>query len=236
MLKFFLRYLIFVGVPYAIARKIEKAYLEYLDRRDENDGSDNDPSDITDIRGGEFITLTGLTGIVTFLMQDFALRAAITGLIGSTIWSDTADTAASQVAKYAAAIVGSPGNKFRKILKKLQGIDADYTRDIKEILLEKNLSNQDKLELIKVKVQYALKDLRGRRRITFLLTLIALLVFFLGHGTPAFAYFMTGLRELIGKKDDEDSIKDYLIDIYKEYNAPLPEELITQITKELSEL
>ena len=39
--------------------------------------------------------------------------------------------------------------------------------------------------------------------------------------------FMTGLRETLGGKDNEDSIKDYLIDFYREYNAPLPEELVT---------
>jgi hypothetical protein len=60
-----------------------------------------------------------------------------------------------------------------------------------------------------------------------------LLVFFLGNGTPVFAYFMASLRELLGGEDDQDSLKSHLIDIYREYNAPLPEELLTQIADEL---
>jgi hypothetical protein len=44
---------------------------------------------------------------------------------------------------------------------------------------------------------------------------------------------MTGLKELMGEKDD-DSIKNYIIDVYREYNALLPEELITKIANELN--
>ena len=63
-------------------------------------------------------------------------------------------------------------------------------------------------------------------------TIIALLAFFLENGILAFTYFifMAGLREVLGGKDDEDSIKDYIIDLYREYNAPLPKELVTMIT------
>ena len=78
-----------------------------------------------------------------------------------------------------------------------------------------------------------MKNLKGRRRAVFIATTIALLTFLLGNGTPAFTYFMTGLREVLDGKDDEDSIKDYIIDLYREYNAPLPEELVTMITNEL---
>jgi hypothetical protein len=44
---------------------------------------------------------------------------------------------------------------------------------------------------------------------------------------------MAGLREMLGVRDDQDYLKGYIIDIYREYNAPLPEELITQIANEL---
>jgi hypothetical protein len=99
--------------------------------------------------------------------------------------------------------------------------------------LEKNISNIEKCELIKLKVQYALKNLKGKKRITFITTTLALLAFFLGNETPMFTYFMASLRELLGVENDPESIKSYIIDIYKEYNAPLPQELITQIANEL---
>jgi hypothetical protein len=223
--KYLIRYLLFVGIPYAIAKKIEKRYL-----RSRNDPYNKPNSLAVDFRGGEILTAAGIAAL---LMKDLAFKVAFTGLVGSSIWSDTADTAVEQVLKYAGAIAAAPGHRFIKIIKRFRGMNGDHTLDIKEILLEKNISNTEKYELIKVKVQYALKNLEGRKRVTFITTTIALLVFFLGNGTPAFTYFMAGLREMLGAKDDQDSLKGYIIDIYREYNAPLPEELITQITSEL---
>lgn len=225
MLKHLVKYLLFVGIPYAIAKKIEKRYL-----RSKNNPHNKPDSSAVDFRGGEILTATS---IVALLMKDLAFKVALTGLVGSSIWSDTADTAVEQVLKYAGAIAAAPGNKFIKILKRFRGMNGDHTLDIKEILLEKNISNSEKYELIKVKVQYALKNLKGKKRVIFTTTTIALLVFFLGNGTPAFSYFMAGLREMLGAENDQDSLKGYVIDIYKEYNAPLPKELITQIADKL---
>jgi hypothetical protein len=225
MLKYLLRYLIFVGVPYAIAKKIEKRYLR--SKSNPEDKPDHPP---TDLRGGEIFTATG---IIALLMKDFAFKAAITGLVGSSIWYDTADNAVEQILRYASAISAAPGHKFIKIIKRFRNIDNNHALDIKEILLEKGISNKEKCELIKFKAQYALKNLRGEKRATFIATTIALLVFFLGNRTSAFAYFMASLREMLGGEDDQSSLKNYIIDIYREYNAPLPEELITQIANEL---
>jgi hypothetical protein len=233
--KYLLRYLVFVGVPYIVARKIEKRYQQHLrsknnpDDKPDNLDVDSSIKDGLKIRGGEIL----ISSIVAFFMKDLAFRLAITGLVGSTIWSDTADTAIEQVLKYAGPIMAAPGYKFKNVVKRLQKIDSKYTLDIKEILLEKNFSNKEKLELIKIKIQYALKNLKGRKRSIFLMTTLALLTFFLGNGTPAFTYFMSGLREFLGGKDDQDTMRDYIIDIYREYNAPLPEELIIKIANKL---
>jgi hypothetical protein len=225
MLKYLLRYLIFVGIPYALAKKIERRYLG------SKNNPDNKPDNVAvDFRGGEIFTATGIAAL---LIKDLAFKVALTGLVGSSIWSDMADTGVEQVLKYAGAIAAAPGHKFIKLMNRFRSMNGDHTLDIKEILLEKNISNKEKYELIRLKVQYALKNLKGKKRVTFITTTVALLVFFLGNGTPAFAYFMAGLREMLGVRDDQDYLKGYIIDIYREYNAPLPEELITQITNEL---
>lgn len=236
MTKYLLRYLIFVGIPYIIAKKIEKMYLESLKLKNNVDAEpdslivDTDGKYELKIRGGELATI----GIVAFLMKDLAFRVGLTGLISSTIWSDTADTTVKQVLKYSSLIAATPGYKFKNILRKLQRINNnDNTLDIKEILLEKDISDKEKLELLIIKIRYSLRNLKGKRRAVFISTIIALLTFLLGNETPAFTYFMTSLREVLGGKDNEDSIKDYLIDLYREYNAPLPEELVTTITNEL---
>lgn len=236
VVKYLLRYLIFVGIPYTISKKIEKKYLENLKSlNNTEDKPDNLDVDISkkyklDTRGGELLTISAIIG---FLMKDLSFRVALTGLIGTTIWSDTADSAVELVVKHAGAIAASPGLKFKNIIKKLRNIDDRHTLDIKEILLEKTISNKEKLELLRIKIQYVLKNLKGTKKITFITTVIALLTFFLGNNTPAYAYFIAGLRDLLGGKDDIDSIRNLIIDIYREYNAPLPEELITKIIDEL---
>jgi hypothetical protein len=73
--------------------------------------------------------------------------------------------------------VATSGLGFKNIIKKLRRGEGESLA-IKELLLDKNISTTEKLELIKVKVKYALKNLTGRKRITFICTLVALLVFF----------------------------------------------------------
>jgi hypothetical protein len=41
------------------------------------------------------------------------------------------------------------------------------------------------------------------------------------------------IRSFIGREDDAEAVKEYIISIYREYNAPLPEELLVKISDEL---
>jgi len=241
MLKYVKRYIIFVGIPYAIARKIEKRYLRPKNNSENNSDNnpynkpDNNPDNKPDnlalgSRGGEIFTAASITALLT---KDFAARVGVAGLFGSTVWCGTADNAIEQILRYSSAIAAAPGHKFVKVIKRFRSIDDKYALAIKEILLAKDMSNEEKYELIKLKVQYTLKNIRGKKRVAVISATVALLVFFLGNGTPAFAYFMGNLREIMGGENDQDSLKSYIIDIYKEYNAPLPKELITQIANEL---
>ena len=162
MTKYLLRYLIFVGIPYIIARKIEKVYLESLkDAEPDNLILDTDGKYELKTRGGELATI----GIVAVLMKDLAFRVALTGVISSTIWSDTADMTVKQLLKYSSLIAATPGSQFKNILKKLQRINNnDHSLDIKEILLDKDISDKEKLELLRIKIRYSLRNLKGKRR------------------------------------------------------------------------
>lgn len=73
-----------------------------------------------DNRGGAGPVAVWFAKIV---VADFAVKVAIAGAIGSTIWSGTADNAAGSIAKYGTAILNVPGEKFAKFVKKLRGID-----------------------------------------------------------------------------------------------------------------
>lgn len=247
--KVILRYLIFVGIPYLLAKRLEKIMVNRLDPElkarlneelkkfpEEDVRKFPDIEDISedtraglDNRGGAGPILAWLAKIV---VADFAVKVAIAGAIGSTVWSDIADHAAGKIAKYGTALLNAPGTKFAKLVNKLRGIDPKY-EGIKELLLDKDLTVTDKLELLQVKIDQTIKELKGRKRTKFILFVIAALFFFVGGGqylpagtSTAFAALMERLRALLGVNDNDEDIRKAIIEVYREYNAPLPQELI----------
>lgn len=234
-MKIILRYLIFVGIPYFIAKRIEKYFWEHaspelkkelnkkLKDLPELDTISEHNKDSLDIRGGANPLVLWVIKVV---MSDFAIKAAITGAVGSSIWAETADNAAAQLAKYGSAMLSAPGKKFARLYHRIKGVDPQYSMDIKEILFDKELSNKDKVELLKIKIESALKNLKGSKRKQFILFVIATILFSVGGNFPLFAWFMERLRALIGTNDDVDTVREYIIESYREFNAPLPQELL----------
>ena len=57
-------------------------------------------------------------------MKDFATKVDVITLVivNTTIWSDTADMAGEQIAKYSAMILRAPGWKLINIVKRLWGL------------------------------------------------------------------------------------------------------------------
>lgn len=236
VVKLLLRYLIFAGIPFFVAKKIEKRFWSNADEdlkkkigkkfieQDEIDKLSNSSKDKLNNRGGAIDPLT--VWLIKIVMADLALKTGVAGMVLSTIWSESADNAAAHIIYYSKAIVMAPGTKLRSIVRKLQRIDPTQTRDIREILLDKDLGKQEKWELLRLKIEYALKNLRGRKRRQFILLVIAAITFAVGTQFYQFTWFMSQFRDLLGRKDDLDTVKEYLIELYQEYNAPLPKELI----------
>lgn len=239
--KLLLRYLVFIGIPYLIAKRIEKVLLNRLDPETKaklneelkrfpeiNNVSEKTQDDLCTRGGG------GPVGIwfTKVFVLDFAIKVAIGTGIGATVWGSTADNAATNVVKFATAILQSPGNKFKNLYKKLRNIDPQHTQDIREIVLDKNLSVKDKLELVRIKVEQTVKTLKGAKRTKFILFVMATLMFFFGGQLTGSVTFFTAvmerLRALLGM-DGEEDLKGALIDVYREYNSPLPEELAKAI-------
>lgn len=222
--KLIIRYLIGVGVPYTIAKYLEKKYKKRLhEKLVEKHLKLENP---IDIRGGDFITI---------IMSDFALKVGLVGLVSTTIWGSTVDTAAINIANFGKAILAAPGKKLMRCVQKIKGIDPQYPTDIKAILLDKELSNADKMELLRIKIEAAFRQYKGKKRTIFIKMLLALTVFLIGKSTPVFAYLVTLIKELLGDSEIDD-FKEHLIEVYYEYNAPLPEELITKVTKNTCDL
>ena len=100
-------------------------------------------------------------------------------------------------------------------------------------MFDHELTNQDKVELLKIKLEHVLRNLTGSKRKKFILTVIALLLFSVGGNFALFVWFMERLRALIGANNDADTIIEYVIESYREFNAPLPKELIESLPEEL---
>jgi hypothetical protein len=249
--KLLLRYLVFIGIPYLIAKRLEKFLINRLDpeiktklnkelkrfpeietvSENEIDNVSKNTKDGLNTRGGVGPVGLWFTKVV---VVDFAVKVAIAGGIGATIWSNIADNAAANVVKFGTAILQAPGNKFKNFYVKVRGIDPQHTQDIREILLDKDLSINEKLELVRIKVEQTVKNLKGAKRTKFILFVMATLLFFFGGSltgnVAAFTALMDRLRALLGM-DVEGDLKGALIDVYFEYNAPFPEDLAKSIEK-----
>ena len=237
-----LRYLVFVGIPYVLAKKIETAFWERHKQKPKTKKTVSKVPELNKLpqnmvnglktRGGSHFIMAWFVKLV---VDDFAIKVAIVGGFGASIWSQTADNAAAQLAKYGSAILAAPGKKFCKLYQRIKGVDPQHSVDIKEILFDRDLTNHDKLELLKIKIETVLKKLRHskRKQKQFILFVIATLVFSLWGNAALLSWFMERLRALIGHNDDVDSIREYLIEIYKEFNAPLPRELVEQLPSEV---
>lgn len=235
MKKILFRYLIFVGIPYFIAKRIEKYFWKHaspelkkelnkkLKDLPEFETVSEHSKDSLDIRGGANPLILWVVKVV---MSDFAIKAAIAGAVGASIWSETGDNAAAQLAKYGSAMLSAPGKKFVRLYGRIKGVDPQHSMDIKEILFNNELTNKDKVELLKIKIESVLKNLKGSKRKQFILFVIATILFSVGGNFTLFAWFMERLRALIGTNDDVDTIKEYVIESYREFNAPLPRELV----------
>ena len=133
----------------------------------------------------------------------------------ATIWSEAADKGVEHLVQYASAIIAAPGRKLAKIAKHFRGIDQmDQNLDIKEIVLDKRLSFEEKVELLKLKIDYALKNLKGTKRKQFILLLIATLTFFYGNNIVGFTWLWERIRGFIGRGDDTEAIKDLIITVF----------------------
>ena len=241
-MNFLLRYLIFAGLPYFIAKRIEKLFWQYASPelkkelgkklRDlpELDKISESTKDSLDTRGGANPVVLWFVKVV---LTDFAIKAAIAGAVGASIWSETADNAAAQLAKYGSAMLAAPGKRFVRLYRTIKGVDPQHSLDIKQILFDKDLTHKDKLELLKIKMESVLKNLNGSKRKQFVLFVIATLLFSVGGNFALFAWFMERLRALIGTNDDIDTIQEYLIESYREFNAPLPRELVEILPDEI---
>lgn len=121
-------------------------------------------------------------------------------------------------------MLSAPGKIFVRLYNRIKGIDSQYSMDVREILFDNKLTNKEKVKLLKIKIESALNNLKGSKRKQFILFVIATILFSVGGNFALFAWFMEHLSELIGKGDNADTGREYVLEYYREFNAPLPQE------------
>lgn len=240
-----IRYFLFVGIPYLIARRIEKYFWEHASPElKEACGKGKKTKDfpkldtISESTEDSLNTRGGTNPIVFWLgnviMKDFAIKLGISAVFANHIWLETTENTAAQLAKYGSLMLTAPGKRFIRLHNRIKkGINPEYSQDIQEILIDHELTNTDKVELLKIKIKSALRNLKGAKRKEFILFLIATIAFSVGGDTALFTWLLERLRALIGKDNDVDVIKDYIIEAYREFNAPLSQELVEDLPDEI---
>ena len=229
---FILRYLLFVGVPYTIALKIEKRFWQHRRLEEKNNpeiGNEAKPNAETEplnVKGG---FTEPVSWVAAFILKDFAIKVAIVSAVGVSIWQEAADQAVQSAVKYAGPIIAAPGKKVWHLANKIRGVDSQLQDSVKEIVFNQNLTVGEKAELLRIKVEYAIKNMKGAKRIQFLTFVLAIAIFFFGKSFPFVAWVMERLRALIGHDEEVEDVAKYLIEVYREYNAPLPRELAEAI-------
>jgi hypothetical protein len=184
-----------------------------------------------DLRGGDNTNVL-IPHLINLFTKDRAVRISLTSFFITVIVNEFNESIVGGMIQSTPSILAAPNDKkkFLGLSKKIRNIlGTPDIIELRELLLDKNLSPDDKLQLFKIKVLAILKTLHGKKRVYFIITIISFLIFIFGNNTPIFGLFWSSLRELFKANDFDQDIDVHLIEIYREFNAPLPEELITKV-------
>lgn len=185
-----------------------------------------------DLRGGGEIRITFWNRLFSSIKKDYAIKTAIGSCFIAVIFTEFNDNIASVLIKCSPSILAAPGDIRKNLFfsKKVKNIlQSPDINELKELLLNQNLTNEDKLKLFMLKVKACLKNLTGGKRVAFLFCILSLIFFLVGNYTPFYTMLIASLRQLFQEIPLTDYIDEYVIELYREFNAPLPEHLMSKV-------
>lgn len=145
-----------------------------------------------------------------YIFSNFPGKCAVFSAIIATLLPKKADILAKNLIQIFPLI-----NFSKKLSKKLRKADTD---SLKEIIFNKHFSQLEKLKLLRKRGQRILQKLKGpNKKAQFLLYFSALLFFFFNN-------------KLSKYENLTPEFESAVIELFHEYNAPLPEELIRKIS------
>ena len=219
-------------IPYFLVRKFwpeEDSELKDLLKDIESNEDPIDPlKDLNNPRGGAWVPTA--KEIIKEISRDKAAKAALIGLAITMAGVELSDKLRVIIKEASPALVTMPVAKGL-----LEGFGTLSTREafngLRKVLTNPNLSIEEKLELSKHFINailVAAGSVSGRKLVG---TIFFLIIYLVGRNTPLFGALVLYLRELLGSIGIDKGTVNYIISVYKEYNAPFPPELIDLMEK-----
>ena len=157
----------------------------------------------SNVRGGD---LNPPTGILKLILKDRAVKVAIIALVATVIGNELQQEIVSILLKAFPPILPAREKQLQLNPKVMRILQSTELTEVKELLLDQTLTKTDKLKLLKIKIKFILKGLKGKQRTYFILTLLSLLTFLFRNNTPAFVFFWANLRELFVATNLSDNL------------------------------
>jgi hypothetical protein len=216
-------------ITYLVMRYFFPENFAYNDNLSEKIEIDHD----LNTRGGgqKFFTLEYLFKTIS---TDKAMRWAIFVLVGGTTTTECINLFRQQIINASPLLMTLPGFdthlKLQNLLKTLPKKDFfEIMRQLIEVATDSALSDEEKIYLIRRIVKAALVSLRGVKKKLFWILLGYILLFFFTNYTPLFGALLLQLREVARSIRTDEGILNFIVETYKEYNIPFPEELMKQV-------
>jgi hypothetical protein len=184
--------------------------------------SNPNPNSDLDTIGGDLSALQRLLfgrRVMKFLLKDRALKGAILSLFLLAIRDELVQELAKTLAASSPSLIAATSNKLQLKFSPATNeiLQSTGLETAKQVLIKTELKGMSSHALLKIrylllkaKIKYLLKHLKGKKRMQFIFLLISLLAYFFTSNTPLFAFLSAMIREILKETPMTESLDDYL--------------------------
>jgi hypothetical protein len=188
---------------------------------------------IVKIRGGSFKETVKKVAkqVSKRLLSDRAIRIAGIALVMGVAYNEFSDKVIIALMKNAYVLRAIPGlnfsKKFLKILNRTNELQEQLSvEEIIAVIRDSDLSLKDKMLLFQYQLKMFLTSLTKINRKHRYMILASLLILLVGNNSGFFLLMLNVMREGNNSVEiDQKTIDKFIIKMYRDFNAPLPEEL-----------
>ena len=219
-------------IPYFLVRKFwpeKDSELEDLLKDMELSKNSIDPlENLNNPRGGAWFPT--FKEIIKEIHRDKAAKAALIGVTLTIVGVELSTKLKVLIKEASPALVAMPVAKG--LLEGFGTLSArEAFTELRKVLTDPNLSIEEKMELSKHFINAILVAAGSVNRRKLIGTILCIIIYLVGRNTPLFGALVLYLRELLNSIGVEKGIVNYIVTVYREYNAPFPPELIDLMEK-----